>query len=472
MVNISKTSRSLLFYTMLALMSQPAHAMFSYNKDLVKTLTILSIVYAIIGTCLYNTFIRYKPDKPLNPINHYQKLPKEILAKISKYICDDLITYIENTNFPLRHTLQGHTGKVHSANFSPNSKEIIILSSYSTIVMWSVKTEKQIHKLQNQDLFFVARAKFSTDGKKFYFYSFSNNKTKIWDIEKEKIVKTLEGPMTRRYTTTQEYKNRKANFKLILSKNNLIPHVSNFLHLNKNVVEIKDSKTKKTMHFLRGHAGIVWSAKSSPDKKMIITTSKDNTAKIWNAKTLQILHTLPHPNKVSNAKFSPNGKMAVTISNKTANVLNTKTWQILHTTKKHLTRIEKFKFSPDNKMFATSSTWNGIRVLDTETWQKLCTIQNSYIFEFSPNSKQIAAVKNETVQIYDNEWREENLNWLRNNLLPHQAEIIRRAFETNQSGKPFIIGKDSEELTLLSSLSRDRQRFLKAYLDIKISQSL
>ncbi len=414
----------------------------------------------IIGTYLYKKFIPNKPDKPL------PKLPKEILAKISRYICHDLITYIENTSFPLRNTLQGHTGKICSANFSPNSKEIITLSSDSTVVIWSVKTEKQIHKPQDQELALVTRAKFSIDGKKFYFCPW-RNRTRIWDIEKKTIVKTLEGPMILFRMNPQEKKNCSANFKLTLSKNNLIPPVSNFFYLNGNVVEIKDSKTKKTMHFLRGHTGTVWSAKYSLDKKMIITTSKDNTAKICDTKIWQILHTLPHPNKVSNAKFSPNGEMAVTISNKTANVWNTKTWKILYTTKEHLTRIEKFKFSPDNKMFATSSTCNGIIVLDTETWQKLCTIQNSYIFEFSPNSKQIAAVEAQTVQVYDNEWREENLNWLRNNLLPHQAEIIRRAFKAKQSNQPFSIGKKSKELTLLSSLPRNRQQFLKAYLDIK-----
>ncbi len=459
MINISKTSHSLLFCTILSSISQPAHAMFSDKKSLAIPLIVLGASCAIIGTYLYKKFI---PNKLL-PV-----LPKEILVKISNHICYDLITHIENTNFPLRHKLQNYTYKIRRANFSPGGKEIIS-DSFGTIVRrCSVKTGKQIHELLHTD--FITKTKFSTDGKKFYFCSL-DNKTRIWDIEKETIVKTLEGPMTRRDTTTQEYKNRKANFKLILSKNNLIPPVSNFFNLNKNVVEIKNSKTKKIMHLLEGHTDTVWSAKSSPDKKMIITTSKDNTAKIWDAKTRQILHTLPHPNKVSNAKFSPNGVMAVTISNKTANVWNTKTWQILHTTKKHLTKIEKFKFSPDSKMFATSSACNGIIVLDTETWQKLCTIQNSHIFEFSPNSKQIAAVKSETVQVYDNEWREENLNWLRNNLLPHQAEIIRRAFETNQSGKPLTIGANSEELTLLGSLPRDRQQFLKAYLDIKTIES-
>jgi len=128
MVNISKTSRSLFFCIMLALISQPTHTMFSDNRSLVKLFIVLSGAVIIIGSYLHHKFISDKPDKPL------PELPKEILAKISTYICDDLITHIENTNFPLRHTLQGHTYKIISANFSPNSKEIVTLSSESDSV--------------------------------------------------------------------------------------------------------------------------------------------------------------------------------------------------------------------------------------------------------------------------------------------------------------------------------------------------
>ncbi len=184
MVNISKTSRSLLFCIMLALMIQPAHAMFSDKKSLAIPLIVLGAAGTIIGAYLYKKFILNKSDKPL------PELPKEILANISRYICDDLITYIESTNFPLRHTLQSHTDTIHSVKFSPSGEEIVTSSSDKTVRWWCVKTGKQIHMLQHTANF-VNEFGFTQDGVMFSYHTsddYSDDaKVGIYNIKKEKL---------------------------------------------------------------------------------------------------------------------------------------------------------------------------------------------------------------------------------------------------------------------------------------------
>jgi WD40 repeat protein len=64
-----------------------------------------------------------------------------------------------------------------------------------------------------------------------------------------------------------------------------------------------------------GHTMRVFSAQFSPDGKKIVTASPDNTAKIWDAVTGNILADLRgHTGPLQTAQFSPDGKKIVTAS--------------------------------------------------------------------------------------------------------------------------------------------------------------
>ena len=106
-------------------------------------------------------------------------------------------------------------------------------------------------------------------------------------------------------------------------------------------------------------------------------------------------------------------------------------------------------------------------VLDTEKWQTLRYIKDSYAFKFSPNSEQIIAILGGKARVYDNGGRKNNLNWLRSDLLPHQAEIIRLASLACKADRPLTIRTDSEESRFFDKLSHDKQKFLEVYLGIK-----
>ena len=66
---------------------------------------------------------------------------------------------------------------------------------------------------------------------------------------------------------------------------------------------------------LKGHTSSVMNAAFSPDGKWVVTASKDNTARVWEAATGRSLATLQgHTDSVNSAAFSPDGKWVITAS--------------------------------------------------------------------------------------------------------------------------------------------------------------
>jgi WD40 repeat protein len=82
-----------------------------------------------------------------------------------------------------------------------------------------------------------------------------------------------------------------------------------------NTAKIWDAQTGKLIADLLGHASIVTSAAFSPDGNKIVTTSEDTTAKIWDAQTGKLIADfLEHKDIVRCAAFSPDGNKIVTVS--------------------------------------------------------------------------------------------------------------------------------------------------------------
>jgi WD40 repeat protein len=66
------------------------------------------------------------------------------------------------------------------------------------------------------------------------------------------------------------------------------------------------------MFIQQGHAGVVYSVAWSPDDKTLASGSWDNTVKLWEAGSGQLLRTLSgHASYVMSVAWSPDGKTLV-----------------------------------------------------------------------------------------------------------------------------------------------------------------
>ena len=146
-----------------------------------------------------------------------------------------------------------------------------------------------------------------------------------------------------------------------------------------------------------GHAHWLHSAQFSPDKKTIVTVSRDKTAKIWDVASGKLLKDLTgHTFWIHTVQFSPDGKKIVTASrDKTAKIWDVASGKLLANLTGHTFYVYDARFSPDGKKIVTASGDKTVKIWDASSGKLLKDLTghtgsvNSV--QFSPDGKKIVS---------------------------------------------------------------------------------
>jgi len=176
-----------------------------------------------------------------------------------------------------------------------------------------------------------------------------------------------------------------------------------------NTAKIWDAQSGWLLHSLEGHTDRVNFAVFSPDGKTIVTASGDKTAKIWDAQCGRLLHSLEgHTSWVESAAFSPDGKSIVTASwdDKTPIIWDAQSGLLLRTLKGHTYSVKSAVFSPDGKSIVTASYDNTAKIWDAQSGLLLHSLEgHTYSVKsavFSPDGKSIVTTsEDKTAIIWD-----------------------------------------------------------------------
>ena len=116
---------------------------------------------------------------------------------------------------------------------------------------------------------------------------------------------------------------------------------------------------------LRGHRDDVTSVAFSPSGELLVTGSKDTTARVWDVATGELLRTFSHNSAVQDAQFSPDGRWVVT------SPLRATLWEaddptLIRRLRGHEGRVTAAAFTPDSQMIVTGGVDGTVRTYRCE----------------------------------------------------------------------------------------------------------
>jgi len=144
-----------------------------------------------------------------------------------------------------------------------------------------------------------------------------------------------------------------------------------------NTARLWDAASGEPRAVFRGHSQGVLSAGFNHSGEQIVTASLDATARIWDASNgKQIGEPLRHDGPVAAASFDAKGNHIVTASlDHTARVWNAKTHEELQVLRGHRGRVTSAKFSGDGARILTASHDQWVRIWDRHQGTTVAALQ-------------------------------------------------------------------------------------------------
>ncbi|MBG1258898.1 serine/threonine-protein kinase [Nostoc commune] len=271
------------------------------------------------------------------------------------------------------HTLTGHSGTLSSVNalaISPDSNTLASASDDKTIKLWDLNSQKVLASLSGHSQA-VKSVTFSPDGQ--ILATASDDKTiKLWRVETSKEICTLLG-------------HSHAVKSVAFSPDGQILASGSW----DKTIKLWDVNTSKEICTITGHKLQVNSVAFSPDGKLLASASYDRTIRLWQLKAFgrfeekfenrpcySLLGTLSgHAWAVLTVAFSPDGKILATGSDdNTIKLWEVNTGQLICTLVGHSWSVVAVAFTADGEMLLSASCDKTVKLWKISTAEEIVTL--------------------------------------------------------------------------------------------------
>jgi WD40 repeat protein len=254
-------------------------------------------------------------------------------------------------------TLSGHSQAVKSVAYSPDGKILATASDDNIIKLWDINQLQEIFSLVGHS-HAVKSVAFSPDGQ--ILASGSWDKTvKLWDVNTGKEIYTLtrhQLQVTSVAFSPQGELLASASFDRTICLWQL-PATEVLQKYKEAAGKFKNRPDFTLLGTLSGHAWAVLTVAFSPDGKILATGSDDNTIKLWEVNTGQVITTLlGHSWSVVAVTFTADGTMLISASrDRTVKLWKVSTAEEIATLSGHADSLSTVAVSPDAQLIASGS---------------------------------------------------------------------------------------------------------------------
>jgi WD40 repeat protein len=175
-----------------------------------------------------------------------------------------------------------------------------------------------------------------------------------------------------------------------------------------NTLKVWNLVTGEEQFTLTGHSSSVYAVAVTPDGKQVISASSDNTLKVWNLVTGEEQFTLTgHSNSVRAVAVTPDGKQVISASSdNTLKVWNLVTGEEQFTLTGHSGRVNAVAVTPDGKQVISSSDDKTLKIWNLVTGEEQFTLtghsSSVSAVAVTPDGKQvISASYDNTLKVWN-----------------------------------------------------------------------
>jgi WD40 repeat protein len=165
-----------------------------------------------------------------------------------------------------------------------------------------------------------------------------------------------------------------------------------------NTARLWEVKTGQLVKLLQGHTGTVFHSTFSPDSQYVLTSSNDKTARLWEVATGKLIRIFKgHQQGIYHAAFTSNGKIIATASqDRTARLWEVATGNLLNVLAGHDDWVKQVTFSPSGWRLVTASGDKTARVWEVSNGKLLSILKGHegevYQALFSPDGQNVITV--------------------------------------------------------------------------------